>query len=180
METGTCAMLHLADTSWPAFYLEVWANKTLKKNNTPNCSPGIQRLFCKRPVHEVCRPATANACTYFRREEPGVTGNSAGEQRYVWWAIGCSTLIDPCSLPKYVQSYQKFVRGPPHHQPPTETMLQVAADGRRVRFMIVADVAIGNPFVTTETNFQDMTRPPHGYDSIVGKVRNTIKRCRGC
>ncbi|CAM9856626.1 unnamed protein product, partial [Ectocarpus fasciculatus] len=52
---------------------------------------------------------------------------------------------------------------------------KVAADGRRVRFMIVADVAIGNPFVTTETNFQDTTRPPPGYDSIVGKPGPNLK-----
>ncbi|CBN75142.1 conserved unknown protein [Ectocarpus siliculosus] len=47
---------------------------------------------------------------------------------------------------------------------------KLATDGTTVRCMLVADVAAGKAFVTTEKYFPQMERPPLGYNSVVGEV----------
>ncbi|CAM9513720.1 unnamed protein product [Ectocarpus sp. 6 AP-2014] len=47
---------------------------------------------------------------------------------------------------------------------------KLATDGTKVRCMLVADVAAGKAFVTTEKYFPQMERPPLGYNSVVGEV----------
>ncbi|CAN0075917.1 unnamed protein product, partial [Sphacelaria rigidula] len=47
---------------------------------------------------------------------------------------------------------------------------KVDKDGRRVRCMFMASVAVGKPFFTTEGSLPPKLCPPDDYDSVVGQV----------